>query len=144
MIDAKTKLYAYFKVLPTDCWEWQAKVNKRTGYGQLGVNYKTLLAHRVSYEIHKGKIPGGLTIDHLCKNRICINPFHLEAVTLRENILRGNSLSAINARKIYCIRRHPLRGSNLYLTPDKRRQCKICNKLRAKEYLEKKAEVCHS
>lgn len=81
----------------------------------------------MSHELHKGPIPEGLVIDHLCRNRGCVNPDHLEAVTQRENILRGEGLAAANARKTHCPKGHPYSGENLYVVPSSgRRQCRIC------------------
>ena len=108
----------------TDCWNWKGATNG-IGYGQFGVNYKLLLVHRLIYKIYHCEIPEGLTIDHLCRNKLCVNPNHLEVVTNMENNLRGYSLSAQNARKINCIKGHPLNGDNLYKYKNMR-QCKIC------------------
>ena len=121
------------KVDKTDyCWNWTAA--KRNGYGHFKFNGKTVRAHRFSYEIHKGKIPKGLTIDHLCRNHSCVNAAHLEAVTSKENTLRGYGVAGINSRKTHCIHEHPLSGSNLYVTPNKKRQCKICDINSSKKY----------
>lgn len=73
----------------TPCWIWQLKVNQY-GYGNVVVGGRDKMAHRHSYEIHKGKIPVGLTIDHLCRVRDCVNPNHLEAVTMHVNQRRGS------------------------------------------------------
>ena len=64
-------------VLPNGCWRWDLS-KKADGYGQVWVNGTVKLAHRISYEIHVGPIPDGLVLDHLCRNRACINPQHLE------------------------------------------------------------------
>ena len=69
------------------CWLWEGST--RGGYGRLRVNGEMMEAHRASYEAHIGKIPEGLVIDHLCRNRACINPSHLEPTTSKENISRG-------------------------------------------------------
>ena len=73
----------------SECWNWTAAIFKGLGYGKFNFNGKTCYAHRVSYELHVGEIPSGLQIDHLCRNRKCVNPDHLEPVTHIENIRRG-------------------------------------------------------
>lgn len=99
-----------------DCEEWKGGVNKG-GYAYL----KGKLVHRIVYEVYKGKIPKGLTIDHLCRNRRCINPYHLEAVTQKVNLLRGVGAPAQHARKKNC----PKCGGN-YIQRKIRRECIKC------------------
>ena len=108
------------------CWRWKGTISD-TGYGVLSINHKPNYAHRLAYQFMIGQIPEGLTLDHLCRNRTCVNPAHLEPVTAGENVLRGNSLNAINKRKTICVHGHPLSGDNLYTRPDNgNRQCKTC------------------
>lgn len=120
----------------TGCWEWTAYTDPN-GYGRIkvgGRNGQMAKAYRVSYELAYGPIPEGLTIDHLCRVRHCINPAHLEAVTVRENLLRGVGTPAVNARKTHCIRKHEFTPENTIRTVDGRgrigRQCRACQRER--------------
>ena len=105
----------------------------RSGYGRIqkGVGV-TLLAHRVAYELEVGPIPKGLTIDHLCRTHGCVRPSHLEPVTPRENVLRGQTIPAKNANKTHCLRGHEFTPENTYrFGPDKRyRSCIECGRFR--------------
>jgi hypothetical protein len=99
----------------------------RLGYGRVLVSGKMRSAHRVAYELAIGPIPDGLTIDHLCRNPGCVNPIHLEPVTIRVNILRGSMPAADNARKTHCKNGHPFEGDNLsVLSAGRRRRCRTC------------------
>lgn len=120
------------------CWNWVGHLCK-LGYGQICIGEKRPMAHRFAYELLVGLIPEGLTLDHLCRNRRCVNPLHLEPVTLRENVMRGTSTPAKNAKKTHCIRGHLLAGENL-LSVKYGRACKECNRLRWHERRKKVLE----
>ena len=90
------------------CWLWTGAPNVHGGYGRVRAGTTTKYAHRVVYEMLVGPIPAGLTLDHLCRNPRCVNPLHLEPVSMRDNILRGEGLAAKNARMERCIRGHAL------------------------------------
>jgi hypothetical protein len=120
----------YLEDPATGCWIWQGAPNSE-GYGRLKVGGKRVYAHRWMYEQHRGLLPEGLTLDHLCRVRLCCNPAHLEAVTLAENKRRGESLNAKNARKGECVNGHPFTEANTYRRPDTgARQCRACKRVR--------------
>lgn len=128
------------KVNKTDtCWNWNKELDKN-GYGRFQVNRIGIRAHRYSYELVMGKIPKGLVIDHLCRNPKCVNPKHLEAVTNKENILRGNGVAAINSVKTKCIHGHELLGNNLIVQKNGKRNCKECGRIAAREYQRAKSK----
>ncbi len=114
------------------CWKWIGSTNGR-GYGQMSVRNRPKAAHRVSYELHKGPIGKGYQIDHLCRNRGCVNPEHLEAVSQRDNVLRGVGSGAINAKKTHCAKGHPYSGDNLIKTLSGQRKCRTCQSAYKKE-----------
>ncbi len=113
------------------CWEWTAGKNS-TGYGQFYFHLRLERAHRVAYTLLVGPIPEGLAIDHLCRNRGCVNPSHLEPVTNRENLLRGDTLPAANVRKTHCPQGHAYDEANTYITKRGLRMCKACSRERDK------------
>ncbi len=132
------RLLAKIKKLPGGCWQWVGAIGTH-GYGRFRADGKTQQAHRVSYTVHKGPIPAGLDLDHLCRNRGCVNPDHLEPVTRRENLLRGETFTAANAAKTHCPQGHPYDEENTMIDSGGRK-CKICNREKVRRYeREKKA-----
>ncbi|MBY4212883.1 HNH endonuclease [Rhodococcus fascians] len=123
------------------CWEWTGSLTGQSkrdpnsgGYGKFKTrDQRTVLSHRYSYELYVGLIGEGLTLDHLCRNRACCNPEHLEPVTQKVNSLRGESVGAINARKTHCIHGHEFTEENTrvyYHLGAAHRACKTCTKVR--------------
>lgn len=119
------------KDAPNGCWEWTGALTG--GYGYFGRmtpdGPHNFNSHRAAYESLRGPVPDGLVLDHLCRNRRCVNPDHLEPVTHKTNILRGVGFSATNAKRTHCAHGHPLTGDNLVVYAGKRvcRQCKARN-----------------
>lgn len=107
------------------CWIWTAA--RSTGYGRVSYNGRTVVAHRVVYEILVGPIPDGLQLDHLCRNRACVRPDHLEPVTQRENLLRGQTIPARHAARTHCNWGHRFDSTNTGRTVDGYRRCRRCH-----------------
>ena len=116
----------------TGCWLWAANCNWN-GYGLLKVKRVTYAAHRYVYRAMRGAIPSNLTLDHLCRVRSCVNPSHLEPVTMRINTLRGNAVTALNFAKTHCLRGHEFTVANTYLWKG-HRACKACRKATRRLY----------
>lgn len=110
------------------CWLWKG-YKRPNGYSAMMYNSKNQYVHRVSYQIHKGEIPEGLVIDHLCRVRHCANPEHLEAVTLKENLLRGNTLQAKYKNRDACSNGHKYTKETMHLDKDGFRKCRLCWKI---------------
>jgi hypothetical protein len=123
------------------CWAWSGAHFKQTGYASFNVPvtdggyWQPTVAHRVSYELYKGEIPHGYVIDHLCRNRGCVNPEHLEAVTQQTNILRGTAPSALAVRTNRCQRGHELTEENVIRRPcaPNKRECRECARMRERQ-----------
>jgi hypothetical protein len=118
------------------CWLWLMKLTS-FGYGQIKVRGKPSRAHRISYELYRGPIPDDLGLDHLCRIKSCVNPFHLEPVPQKTNVLRGIGLTSINAKKTHCIHGHAFDEQNTRLKRWRNftmRVCRECNRLKSRKY----------
>ena len=111
------------------CWEWPG-ARWSCGYGMVYDDGRLAPVHRVTYEHLVGPVPEGLTLDHLCRNRPCCNPLHLEPVTMAENNRRGDGWAGRNARKTHCPRGHAYDEENTRTTPSGWRDCRACNRER--------------
>lgn len=118
----------------TPCWDWQAYKDKGYGATSLGKTY--ISTHRLMYAWLVAPLPKGQgrnipVLDHLCRRPSCCNPLHLELVSNRTNLMRGESPSAVCARKTECKNGHPLSGENLYIRPTGERSCRTCRQAEA-------------
>lgn len=116
------------------CWLLTGKL-RPDGYGVISRDGKQQLSHIVAYELTHGPIPDGLVIDHLCRNRSCVNPTHLEPVTQQENISRGKAgetRKRLAEEQTHCKRGHPFSGDNLIIDKNQR----ICRACKLKRYEE--------
>lgn len=117
-----------------DCWVWQASTDG-CGYGHVWHEGKLKRAHKLLYETLVGAVPEGLELDHLCKNRACVNPEHLEPVTHAENVNRGEWALANRPVPRTCKRGHPVDNENVYILNEKGwGTCLTCKRDRDREY----------
>ena len=136
MVKPSIKSRFYQKVAlpagPDACWPWIGAMSDN-GYGNFWTGEKQDKAHRVSYQLFVGAIPDGADLDHLCRNRGCVRPDHLEPVDRQTNLLRGDRKS----KQANCKRGHPLSGDNvrIYLTPGKGYVTRICRACDRRPYL---------
>ena len=121
----------------TGCWNWRGGKSQK-GYAKFWWDGKTSYAFRFATEYIHGLIEKGYEPDHLCKNVECVNPMHLEVVTRRVNLIRGNSPIGINFRKTHCNYGHEFAGENLLVLQvngGKERRCRECSNRRSREYV---------
>lgn len=121
------------------CMLWNGATAR--GYGRVRLDKTLFPAHRVSYYLAYGQPSPYLVLDHICGDRSCVNPDHLEPVTPKENILRGAGFTASHAKKTHCPKGHPYKGSNLTIGSKGERRCKICDRDWHRNYRSQKKET---
>lgn len=132
----------FMPVTESGCWLWMG-YERPDQYGEFRIERKHQLTHRVSYELYRGSIPRHLQIDHLCRVRQCVNPEHLELVTQRVNILRGNGASAKNPMKTQCPYGHVYDEANTNLQFYRgrvKRRCRNCHRQKERVRYQRKIQ----
>lgn len=127
------RFWAKVEVQANGCWLWTASLTA-TGYGRFGVGRRSERAHRVSYQALVAEIPEGSELDHLCRNRACVNPVHVEPVTHRINLLRGDGVPGRNARVTHCPNGHAYDEANTRWERDGHRRCRACERRHHRRY----------
>ena len=111
------------------CWTWTGGINHQ-GYGKFWLEGHTLQAHRVAYLLRWGAVPEDLTLDHLCRNRPCVRPSHLEPVTIQENLLRSPLRPE---KRTHCPNGHSYNLANTYISARGDRFCRRCHRDRMRQ-----------
>lgn len=137
-VTVEERFFAHVAMGDAGCWTWTAG-KYPAGYGKFWLRSGTVLAHRWVYEFIVAEIPDGLALDHLCRNPSCVNPWHLEPVTDRVNVVeRGTGPTAVNARKTHCPQGHPYDFGNTYVSPKGKRNCRTCAAEANRRYVNRK------
>lgn len=138
MLPIEQRLVSHRRITSNGCWEWTGSLHAN-GYASTGAGKrnKRKYVHRISYELWIGPIAQGMDLDHLCRNRKCFNPAHLEQVTRRENALRGEGpsiLARLNGAKTHCKNGNEFTPDNTRIRPTGGRACRACAKSKQAEY----------
>jgi hypothetical protein len=116
-------------VIGDDCWGWTGSVDVRKGrrnvYGVITDGGKRMYIHRLAYELFRGQIPEGMTVDHLCRTTLCCRPEHLDVCSAVENARRAPE-RPWNSQRTQCVHGHPFNEATTYVDPRGARQCRIC------------------
>lgn len=110
------------------CWLWKGATDGEGRYGAMLYEGRVQRAHRIALALAGSPVPEGMDVDHLCRVTLCVRPDHLEVVTHRTNVLRGESRQAANAAKTHCPAGHPYDEANTYVMPGGGRACRACNR----------------
>lgn len=129
----RERLISRINISSGGCWLWTGSV-LNTGYGQIYYRGKTRTAHRLFYEEFLGPVEKDLVLDHLCEIKLCVNPLHLEPVTVGENCLRGSNPMAVNAKKTVCNSGHSLEDPLNVYSYNGKRLCRLCRKNNSKNF----------
>ena len=136
-MDMTMRFWSKVEKDPGGCWNWTAS-KYRNGYGSFWDGTRGVKAHRFSWEQINGVVHEGFELDHLCRNKECVNPQHLEAVTHRENIMRGDGpelLRQYYLSRTHCPLGHPYDNENTYIKPSNGgRQCRVCREISRKKW----------
>lgn len=120
-----------------ECWQWTAAMHP-DGYGQFAFDGRSWHAHQIAARWSGRDVPRGFEIDHLCRNRACVRPDHLDVTTHRVNVLRGRGVGVRNAEKTHCRKGHPLARPH----ENGPRRCEPCFKARfSRERRDRNAEL---
>jgi len=122
---------------PRACWPWRGTLTS-TGYGEFRFGYQNYKAHRISYEFMVGPVPEGLQLDHLCRNKSCVNPGHLEPVTSQENTVRMVPYLDLPT---HCPQGHEYTTDNTYMERGRKRKCRTCHRENMRRYRQAKRGV---
>lgn len=123
-----SKILGRLVIQENGCALWPGECN-HLGYGRVSLHKKKHCVHKLLYQRLIGPIPDGCELDHLCRNRACANVYHLEPVTHRENILRGEGLAAQQSKRTHCPHGHPYSEENTLISSG-RRYCRTCKRAR--------------
>lgn len=141
LFDMSVRLWGRIAEPPSGCWLWLGNTT-RNGYGQISMGGRKTqrmhMTHRLVWELLVGEIPTGLELDHLCRQRSCCNPAHLEPVTRRENLVRGKTIIADAVGRTHCIHGHEFTPENTYLDRRGKRGCRECRAASCRRYEERK------